>query len=69
MDIKLGLATSYCMSHDPPNVYKGLTYFDEAVDMQETFLGAEQHIKEDHIKLALTFLRYSTFHFIRFVKP
>lgn len=61
MDIKVGLATSFCMSKEPspnPKVHRGLRYFDEAVEMQEKFLGAEQHMKEDHIKLALTYLRY-----------
>lgn len=60
MDIKMGLATSFCMSREPnpsAKVHKGLKYFEEAVDMQESFLEAEQHMKEDHIKLALTYLR------------
>jgi hypothetical protein len=57
MDIKMGLATSFCMSREPPKVHRGLKYFEEAIDMQERFLAAEQHIKEDHIKLALTYLR------------
>jgi hypothetical protein len=57
MDIKLGLATSFCMSRDVIRVRRGLGYFNQAVEMQESFLGAEEQIKEDHIKLALTYLR------------
>ena len=57
MDIKLGLGTSFCMSKAMPSVYKGLMFFDEAIEMQENFLKDEEHIKEDHIKLALTYLR------------
>lgn len=58
MDIKMGLATSFCMSTDPPTVHRGLRYFEETVKLQEGFLAAEQHMKEDHIKLALTYLRF-----------
>mmetsp|Transcript_15465 Transcript_15465/g.25748 ORF Transcript_15465/g.25748 Transcript_15465/m.25748 type:complete len:649 (+) Transcript_15465:44-1990(+) len=59
MDIKLGLATSFCMARDIIRVRRGLGYFNQAVDMQETFLGPEEQMKEDHIKLALTYLRQS----------
>jgi hypothetical protein len=46
------------MAKEKSKVFRGLEHFAEAVDLQETFLGAEEQMKEDHVKLALTYLRW-----------
>lgn len=55
VDPLMSLGSAYCMIG---MLDDGIAYFKRSIELQERFLFAEQQLKQDHITLATTFLRY-----------